>query len=235
MDEPRPWNSAPERVRPKVGRLLMEARLDAGLSRRDLARSVGVETSRVRAWERSDTVPADVQIDAIAKACGVTPDVLVPPRKRLWFDPVHGRLLVGEQEVRIDPSVLGNEGVLRCYLSMVRYERGLEPDATVTLRMDDLEVLAMALDVTDRQLEQLLVSLAGISEPSAADIRRRLVRRRTPTRVAALALGVLAAVPVVNARAVHHEQPQPTQTTKADDAPVEIGVALTIERDATHP
>jgi hypothetical protein len=118
---------------------------------------------------------------------------------------------------------------------MVRYERGLEPDAPVTLRLDDLEVLAIALVVTVRELEQLLVSLAGISERSAADIRRRLVRRRTPTRVAALALGVLAAVPVVNARAVHHETPQPTHTTNADDAPIEIGVALTIERDATQP
>ncbi len=222
-------------MRPKVGRLLMEARLDAGLSRRDLARTVGVDTSQVRAWERSDKVPSDVTVEAIAQACGVTPDVLVPPRKPLWFDPLHGRLVVGEQEVRIDPSVLGNEGVLRCYLSMVRFERGLEPHAPVTLRLDDLEVLAIALDVTDRQLEQLLVSLAGISERSAADIRRRLVRRRTPTRVAALALGVLAAVPVVHTRAVHHDAAPPTPTATADDAPVEIGVALTIERDATQP
>ena len=105
----------------------------------------------------------------------------------------------------------------------------------MTLRLDDLEVLAIALDVTDRQLESLLVSLAGISERSAADIRRRLVRRRTPTRVAALALGVLAAVPVVNVRAAHHDAPQPAQTTTADEAPVDIGVALTIERDGTQP
>ena len=66
---------------------------------------------------------------------------------------MHGRLVVGDQEVRIDPEVLGNEGVLRCYLSMVRFERGLGPEAPVTLRLDDLEVLAIALDVTDRQLE----------------------------------------------------------------------------------
>jgi transcriptional regulator with XRE-family HTH domain len=213
----------------------MEARLDAGLSRRDLARTIGVDTSRVRAWERTDKVPTDVPVEAIAKALGLTPEVLVPPRNPLWFDPMHGRLVVGDQEVRIDPEVLGNEGVLRCYLSMVRFERGLGPEAPVTLRLDDLEVLAIALDVTDRQLEHLLVSLAGISERSAADIRRRLVRRRTPTRVAALALGVLAAVPVVNVRAAHHDAPQPAQTATADDAPVDIGVALTIERDGTQP
>ena len=170
----------PRPARPKVGRLMMEARLDAGLSRRDLARTVGVETGRVRTWERSDKVPSDVSLEAIADACGVSVEVLVPPRQPLWFDPVLGRLVVGEQEVRIDQVVLGNEGVLRCYLSMVRYERGLDDDAPVTLRLDDLEVLALALDVTDRELEDQLVRLAGVSERTAADIRRRLVRRRAP-------------------------------------------------------
>ncbi len=219
---------------------MMEARLDAGLSRRDLARAVGVETGRVRTWERSDKVPSDVSLEAIADACGVSVEVLVPPRQPLWFDPVLGRLVVGEQEVRIDQVVLGNEGVLRCYLSMVRYERGLDDDAPVTLRLDDLEVLALALDVTDRELEDQLVRLAGVSERTAADIRRRLVRRRAPTRVAALALGVLAAVPVVHVRGQHNGLqlnggPQPTTTIAAPDAPVEIGDALTIERDGTQP
>jgi transcriptional regulator with XRE-family HTH domain len=219
----------------------MEARLDAALSRRDLGRIVGVETSRVRGWERSDKVPADVSLEAIAGACGVSVDVLVPTRQPLWFDPVLGRLVVGEQEVRIDQSVLGNEGVLRCYLSMVRYERGLEDDAPVTLRLDDLEVLALALDVTDRELEEQLVRLAGVSERAAADIRRRLVRRRTPTRVAALALGMLAAVPVVHVRGQHipvlqNGGAQATSTTvAADDAAIEISDALTIERDGTAP
>ncbi len=230
----------PRPARPKVGRLMMEARLDAGLSRRDLARTVGVETGRVRTWERSDKVPSDVSLEAIADACGVSVEVLVPPRQPLWFDPVLGRLVVGEQEVRIDQVVLGNEGVLRCYLSMVRYERGLDDDAPVTLRLDDLEVLALALDVTDRELEDQLVRLAGVSERTAADIRRRLVRRRAPTRVAALALGVLAAVPVVHVRGQHNGLPlnggpQPTTTIAAPDVPVEIGDALTIERDGTQP
>ena len=218
----------------------MEARLDAALSRRDLGRIVGVETSRVRGWERSDKLPADVSLEAIADACGVSVDVLVPPRQPLWFDPFRGRLVVGEQEVRIDQSVLGNEGVLRCYLSMVRYERGLDDDAPVTLRLDDLEVLALALDVTDRELEDQLVRLAGVSERAAADIRRRLVRRRAPTRVAALALGVLAAVPVVHVRGQHNGLQlnggaPPTTTIAAPDAPIEIGDALTIERDGTQP
>ncbi len=235
-------NPAPASIRPKLGRLLMEARLDAGLSRRDLGRMVGVETARVRGWERSDKVPADVSLEAIADACGVTVDVLVPPRQPLWFDPVRGRLVVGEQEVRIDQSVLGNDGVLRCYLSMVRYERGLAENAPVTLRLDDLEVLALALDVTDRQLEEQLVALAGVSERSAADIRRRLIRRRAPTRVAALAVGMLAAVPVVHLRATHRPvtpvAPPATSNGaahQADEPPVEIGEALTIERDARQP
>jgi hypothetical protein len=219
----------------------MEARLDAGLSRRDLGRIVGVDTGRVRAWERSDRAPVGIALEAIADACGVTVEVLVPPRQPLWFDPVLGRLVVGEQEVRIDQSVLGNEGVLRCYLSMVRYERGLDEDAPVTLRLDDLEVLAVALDVTDRELEEQLVRLAGVSERTAADIRRRLVRRRAPTRVAALALGVLAAVPVVHVRGQHNGLPlnggthATTTTVAADNAPIEIGDAVTIERDGTQP
>ncbi|HTN79102.1 MAG TPA: helix-turn-helix transcriptional regulator [Acidimicrobiales bacterium] len=237
MDGARPWAERPASVRPKLGRLLMEARLDASLSRRDLARAVGVDTAKVRAWERSDKVPAGVDLQAVADVCGVSVDVLVPPRQPLWFDPVHGRLVVGEQEVRIDPSVIGNEGVLRCYLSMVRCERGVEADAPVTLRLDDLEVLAIALDVSDRQLEQQLVTLAGISEQSAADIRRRLVRRRAPTRVAALAIGVLSAVPVVHVRTTHHSDVPQTPGTAGvgAEAPVEIGEALTIERGTAQP
>ncbi len=218
----------------------MQARLDATLTRRDLAKAVGVSSADVRAWERGDEVPVVAPIEAIADVCGVSVAALVPPREALSFDPVTGRLVVGRQEVRLDVSVLGNEGVLRSYLSLVRSERALTPDAPVSLRLDDLEVLAIALDVTDARLEQQLVELAGVSERAAADIRRRLVRRRTPTRLAALAVGMLAAVPVVHLRGQHHSDPLPPPTptlatTNGSEFPVEIGEALVIERDPLQP
>jgi transcriptional regulator with XRE-family HTH domain len=177
---------------------MMEARLDAGLSRRDLGRAVGVETARVRSWERSDRVPGDVSLEAIADACGVSVEVLVPPRQPLWFDPFLGRLVVGEQEVRIDQAVLGNEGVLRCYLSMVRYERGLEEDAPVTLRLDDLEVLARARRDRPRARGPAgqvggRLRAHGSRHPEASGASP------APTRARARA-GVLAAVPVVHVR-----------------------------------
>jgi transcriptional regulator with XRE-family HTH domain len=218
----------------------MQARLDATLTRRDLAKAVGVVAADVRAWERGDEAPTTAPIEAIAEVCGVSVAALVPPREALSFDPVNGRLVVGGQEVRLDVAVLGNEGVLRSYLSLVRAVRALADDAPVSLRLDDLEVLAIALDVTDAHLEEQLVELAGLSERAAADSRRRLVRRRTPTRLAALAVGVLAAVPVVHLRGQHQsELPPPSSptlaTTAGSEFPVEIGEALVIERDPLQP
>ncbi len=217
----------------------MQARLDATLTRRDLAKAVGVSSADVRAWERGDEVPAVAPIEAIADACGISVAALVPPREALSFDPVTGHLVIGRQDIRLDVSVLGNEGVLRSYLSLVRAERALASDAPVSLRLDDLEVLAIALDVTDAHLEDQLVELAGVSKLAAADIRRRLVRRRTPTRLAALAVGMLAAVPVVHLRGQHHTDappPSPTlATTNGSEFPVEIGDALVIERDPLQP
>ena len=41
----------------------MQARLDATLTRRDLAKAVGVTSADVRAWERGDEVPTVTPIE----------------------------------------------------------------------------------------------------------------------------------------------------------------------------
>jgi hypothetical protein len=103
------------------------------------------------------------------------------------LDLVSGSLRVGSQSV--DVHGLTNADLLRRYVALVRVERKLAPGARIVLRDADVAALASVLDVEDGELERDLVAIVGLDRAAAADVRRRLSRRRLAAPMAGLALG----------------------------------------------
>jgi transcriptional regulator with XRE-family HTH domain len=181
----------------RVGWLLAQARLDAHLSARQLAEAVKVPARTVKRWERGYEAPSDAEARRIAAACTITVEDLLPPRRIVALDLELGLLSVGERSVVI-ASGEGNESVLRQYLDLVSEQRSNRSDS-MHLRHDDLVVLAAILDLNDSDLESRLVKLVGCTPDEAFVLRRRLLRHRKVARAAALALGLLAVIPVAHA------------------------------------
>ncbi len=59
-----------------IGERIAEARERAGLTRRQLGESAGVDEYRVRSWEETLSRPTLDQLEEMAARCGATPDWL---------------------------------------------------------------------------------------------------------------------------------------------------------------
>jgi hypothetical protein len=112
-----------------------------------------------------------------------------PERDIAELDLASGLLRVGSQSA--DVHGLTNADLLRRYVALVRVERKLAPGATIVLRDTDIAALAGVLDVEDSDLERDLIAIVGLDRATAADVRRRLSRRRLAAPMAGLALGSL--------------------------------------------
>ena len=81
------------KVRPEFARRLVELRQAAGLSQLQLAEHVGTHHSNIGFWEVSGTAPRGEVLPALARALGVSVDVLLgvtPPKAKP--QPAKGRL-----------------------------------------------------------------------------------------------------------------------------------------------
>ena len=170
----------------RVGWLIGQARRAATLDERGLARAVGVRRRTIRRWETAREVPCDREIEAIANACHRNLAELLPARDVVEFDAAARFLRVGGQSVSV--ADVRNDAVLTTYVALVREQRQLGKDDRVTFRQPDLDVLSEALDLDDDALEVRLRRIAGLDENDAAEVRRRLMRRR----LAMPAVGLLA-------------------------------------------
>ena len=170
----------------RVGWLIGQARRAATLDERSLARAVGVRRRTIRRWETAREVPCDREIEAIANACHRNLAELLPARDVVEFDAAARFLRVGGQSVSV--ADVRNDAVLTTYVALVREQRQLGEDDRVTFRQPDLDVLSEALDLDDDALEGRLRRIAGLDENDAAEVRRRLMRRR----LAMPAVGLLA-------------------------------------------
>lgn len=114
-------------------------------------------------------------------------------RQPVEFDPETMRLTIGEHSTVVSHPALGNEAVLRSYLSLVGEVRGTPIGSGIEIRHDDVVVLAQVLDLTDSDLETHLERLLGVSPATAAEVGRRLRRRHAFVAAAAsLTVGGLA-------------------------------------------
>ena len=178
-----------------TGRALERLRQLSGMSERAAARRFGVKPSILRSWECHRTSP---DADEIARAVTVYGRDLgdaIAPRTPLTDPTRPGVLIVGEEEVVVaDHLVPGssthedNGDLLSAYLAAVRRQRGLADIDRVDLRSEDLEALAVELDLGDAHLQQLLADMLDLTPAGAQFTVRTLL---VGALVALIASGVV--------------------------------------------
>ena len=137
-------------------------------------------------------------------------------RQPVEFDLDTLRLTIGEHSTVVSHPALGNEAVLRSYLSLVAEVRGTPIGSGIQIRQDDIVVLAQVLDLSDADLESDLARLLGVSSAVAAEVGRRLRRRRAFAAAASLTVGGLALLGATKVAASPSSQspaPVPVVTT----------------------
>ncbi len=140
-----------------------------------------------------------------------------PERVKLVVDLQEGRLAAGSVTRSLaGPTPTPNQ-VLATYLSLVYTLRHTEPGTPLTLRSDDLDVLAHVLRLTEGDVESRLTDL--MADPAGEiSLRRRLLRGR----VVVPAAGLLVAVTAVGALllVVDRDGPSPDPSSDVPAGPV---------------
>ncbi len=132
----------------------------------------------------------------------------------------HDVISIDEDEIRVGSSVvpitgLGNDRVLAIFVDTVRKQRHIEANAPIELRDEDLDVLASALDLSDRKLRARLTRIVGLSSAEAANVHHALLRRRAIAGAATLSLGAAGVFGLVGTEAPH---PVPSPATALSPA-----------------
>jgi transcriptional regulator with XRE-family HTH domain len=178
----------------RLGAALREARVTAGLSRRETAARAGCTTGQLRAFERGEAQPDDAQMERLALACSRPGGGLVPTRDDTPVALEDGRLRVGGSSAPLRSDDPPTDEVLRSYLGVVYGIRDSKPGTRIPLRDRDLDALATALGDDPEVVETRLVELMDVTREEAAAMRGALIRRRVllPAASIALAAGVIA-------------------------------------------
>jgi transcriptional regulator with XRE-family HTH domain len=178
----------------RLGTALRDARVTAGLSRRDLAARAGCSSRQLRAFERGEAQPDDAQLERLAMACSQPVDALLPPRGEAPVALEEGRLLVGATSSPLRADEPPTDEVLRSYLGVVYELRDSKPGTRIPLRDRDLDALATALGSDPEFVETRLVELMDVTREEAAALRAALIRRRILLPAASIAIGASMAV-----------------------------------------
>lgn len=203
-----------------VGEHLRELREQRGLSRRRVARSVGVRWTSVASWERGRRhVPASTAPDLV-RLYGVEVEDLRPPRRPSPIRVTPEAVSVGDirRALEGEPDV---ESVLERYLDAVYTLRGLRRADDLSLRDEDVEVLATELGDDPEEIERRLMQLVRCTREEARAVRKALLRRRVLIPAAGVALGVGGLTPAL-AQSGGGDTPSTTSTTVAPAAVEEV-------------
>jgi len=178
----------------RLGAALHDARVSAGLSRRETAARAGCTIGQLRAFERGEAQPDDAQIERLALACSRPVGAIVPTRGDAPIGLADGRLHVGGASAALQSAEPPTDEVLRSYLGVVYELREAKPGTRIPLRDRDLDALATALGSDPEVVETHLVELMDVTREEAAAMRRALLRRRVllPAASIALAAGMVA-------------------------------------------
>jgi transcriptional regulator with XRE-family HTH domain len=141
---------------PEFGRILEGARVAAGLSSRQLAKTSGVAPRRITELEEGRSAPTERELGVLAQACRISVFDLLPSGYSL-------RVLAhdttsGAHEVSGTDAL---DALLREYLSMVIELRSGRAVTPPTLRHEDLVELATALGDSPDAIERRLLELLG--------------------------------------------------------------------------
>jgi transcriptional regulator with XRE-family HTH domain len=173
----------------RLGTALRDARMAAGLNRRDLAARAGCSSRQIKAFERGEAQPDDAQLERLAMACAQPGDTLLPARGEAPVALADGRLHVGTTSAPLRTDEPPPDEVLRSYLGVVYEMRDSKPGSRIPLRDRDLDALATALGSDPEFVETRLVELMDVTREEAAVLRVALIRRRVLLPAASIALG----------------------------------------------
>ncbi len=212
----------------RLGRLLAQARVAHGFSLEDVCeeldgRFTEVDVLEIETGRRPMT---DQELQFLAELYEVETSTMVPGRSELEIDVEDGLLQAGGSSIDVSPQAERRE-ILSKYLALVYSMRGQEPGSSVTLRLNDLDVLAEALASQRRSVEDELVDLM-VATPEPVRKRFRMLRGRllvpvVGVLVAATAGGTLVLVQSKDSSA---DQAHPTgEVVHPDNPDVEIGNA----------
>ncbi len=216
----------------RLGELLVERRTSLGLTIEDLASAESTFGSAdLRAIERGERALDDAQVHRLLQLYKADAGPVIPERSQLVIDLDEGSLSVADRALVLPIGTdLTTEfdDVLGRYLSLLYLLRGLEPGEHVSLRDDDLAVLAVALGrpVGEVRARLKALMLAGRAEPWFQRLRHRLAVPAAGVLVGLTAVGGLVIV----------QAPRPSRPT-VEPAPaasaVDLIEPLTITRGQT--
>lgn len=181
----------------RLGALLRQSRVAAGLGLDDLARRqrelTVVDLDDI---EHGRRIIDDALLGRLVELYGVEDAGLLPTRSQLVIDLDEGRIAVDDSDVSTD-GLSGPDAVLARYLALVYHLRDLPLGTPIGLRDLDLDVLSAALEIAAPDIEQRLKRLMADEDAIAADqrrIKRRMVMPLVGVVIAACSAGVLLLV-----------------------------------------
>jgi transcriptional regulator with XRE-family HTH domain len=203
----------------RLGQLLAEARQASGTSLEVLTeelerQGVRVDLTRVEAGQ----VQLDEsQLARVADVYGVETSSLVPSRSRLVVDLSEGVIQDERTQAAFQVAPERDE-TLRRYLALVYEMRKQPPGSDLSLRVEDMEVLADVFDTRANDIESDLRRLIAGEAPAIESERSWL-----SARVLVPAAGVLVAVTAVGALVFAQTSsdapaPTPAPAPQADQA-----------------
>lgn len=228
----------------RLGAALHDARVSAGLSRRETAARAGCTIGQLRAFERGEAQPDDAQMERLALACSRPVGAIVPTRGDAAVALEDGRLHVGGSSTALRSDEPPTDEVLRSYLGVVYELRESKPGTRIPLRDRDLDALAIALGSDPDVMETRLVELMDVTREEAAAMRGALLRRRVllPAASIALAAGMVAGgAKLVEGGGSAAPTAAPTAAVRAtraapsaDVADVAVGTAAVVDTPPTE-
>ena len=141
---------------PRLGALIAEERRRQKVSRRSLARSVGVPARSLRRFE-AGRLDAPAIANAALGVLGATAGSLVPERSRPQIDLFSGIIAIDDRVAAVQVPIRNVDDVLVPYLRLVgKLRRGVVSD----FRADDIAALVEATGEEAAHIEARLHQLA---------------------------------------------------------------------------
>jgi hypothetical protein len=209
----------------RLGRLLADARESQGVTMEAAAEQLARTNIAIdlRDVEAGRVVIDDRQVEQLAQVYGIETGSVIPQRSKLIVDMSEGIIRDEKTQAAIQVPEDRHEALTR-YLALVYTMRNIAPGNDLTLRVEDMQVLAEAFGTDSLTVESELRTMIASQAPEVSRSSKLLQKR-----VLVPAVGVLVAVTAIGALIfVQANQPTPAPTpAQSVPAPsVDPGVPL---------
>jgi transcriptional regulator with XRE-family HTH domain len=205
-----PSSVSDERIARRLAVLLAERRRQSGLSLRAVARASGGEfTARELKQIEAARVPLQRhRARAVADLYGIDLAAVTPDRLPLEIDP-RGVISTGGSAISFEPDDV--ESLLTNYLRLVRSLRGQERPQAIELRRNDVETLAVFLEMPGELVVEQLAALMG-----ATQLQRRVLAGMFVAGAMVIGLSAAAAANLQAAEGGRSEAPAKPPASETD-------------------